>query len=377
MSCRLPALIFLLLACGPWAVAQRLSPQAQASLITVGPGPELYSAFGHTAIWIRDPGQGIDRAYNYGTFDFNADGFYTKFIRGTLPYQLSVAPLQYTLSGAEAEGRRVTQQLLNLDSTERQRLYDNLERNFLPQHRTYNYKFFHDNCSTRPRDQLMQAADIDFHWPAGIGGYSFREWMNRYLVGRNWARMGMNIGLGYPADRKALPIEALYLPDNLLMAIGHASLDGGSRPLVSGTRVLYEPPARPSGKISNVLFYSILTLPFVLLFIFFDRLRPGGRADKILLWAIGLVGLVLLGLWFGTNHGVTAWNYHLLLFSPLHALLLPFLPMRFYRNYFLMHLVMGAAGLFLLTVLGSSAYGLLPFYLWMLFRYWMLSQKNP
>ena len=334
-------IVLLLLALPQLLAGQRLSPQASVSLITVGPGPDLYSAFGHTAIYIRDPVQGIDRAYNYGTFDFNADGFYTKFIRGTLPYQLSVAPLEYTLLGAQAEGRRVTRQLLSLDSTQRQRLFDNLERNFLPQNRTYAYKFFYDNCSTRPRDQLMQAADIDFHWPAGLEDYSFRQWMNRYLEGRNWARLGMNIGLGYPADMKASPIQAVYLPDNLMMVLGHASLDNGSRPLVARTQVLYNPPAQPSDKLGTLLFYSLLTLPFVGLFVFSDRSRSGHKTDKILFWLTGLVGLVLVFLWVGTNHGVTAYNYHLLLFSPLHVLVLPFLPRRFHRNYFLLHLVMG------------------------------------
>ena len=55
--------------------AQELSPEARVSLITCGPGDEIYSFFGHSALWVYDPEAGIDRIYNYGTFDFNIPNF--------------------------------------------------------------------------------------------------------------------------------------------------------------------------------------------------------------------------------------------------------------------------------------------------------------
>ena len=71
----------------------QLSPQAKVSLITVGPGDELYSGFGHSALWIYDPVYQLDRAYSYGTFSFETGNFYVKFLRGTLPYTISVLSL--------------------------------------------------------------------------------------------------------------------------------------------------------------------------------------------------------------------------------------------------------------------------------------------
>lgn len=68
----------------------KLSPEAQVSLLTTSSGAELYTLFGHTALRIYDPEAGVDRAYNYGTFDFNAPGFYWKFALGDLRYFLSV-----------------------------------------------------------------------------------------------------------------------------------------------------------------------------------------------------------------------------------------------------------------------------------------------
>ena len=64
------------------------SPSLQVSLITCGPGEELYSKFGHSALRIRDVSQGFDVIYNYGLFDFNAPNFYLNFVKGKLRYFL-------------------------------------------------------------------------------------------------------------------------------------------------------------------------------------------------------------------------------------------------------------------------------------------------
>ena len=55
----------------------------EVSLLTCGPGEELYSSFGHSAIRIRQIGsQGQDLVFNYGTFDFQMPNFYGKFATG-------------------------------------------------------------------------------------------------------------------------------------------------------------------------------------------------------------------------------------------------------------------------------------------------------
>ena len=69
--------------------AQQLSPKATVSVVTCGPGSELYSAFGHSAFRVFDPILGLDKIYNYGTFDFNAPNFYLNFAKGKLIYLLS------------------------------------------------------------------------------------------------------------------------------------------------------------------------------------------------------------------------------------------------------------------------------------------------
>ena len=85
--------------------SQNLSESAEISLLTINPGEELYSVFGHNAIRVYDPINKIDWAYNYGTFDFGAPNFYVKFVRGQLNYMLSVN--RFTINGSKQENRTV------------------------------------------------------------------------------------------------------------------------------------------------------------------------------------------------------------------------------------------------------------------------------
>ncbi|WP_332367806.1 DUF4105 domain-containing protein [Spirosoma telluris] len=131
--------------------SQTLSPAARVSLITYGPGDDdISSAFGHTEIRIVDPVTGMDRDYSYGGFDYRADYFILKFLRGTLPYFLTAHNIYQVMYYYQQTNRSIREQLLNLSPTQRQRLFAALEENYLPQNREYRYKFYYDNCSTRP-----------------------------------------------------------------------------------------------------------------------------------------------------------------------------------------------------------------------------------
>ena len=53
-------------------------------LMTFGPGRAVWERFGHNAIWIHDPVNGSDQAYNYGLFDFRQENFILRFARGQM-----------------------------------------------------------------------------------------------------------------------------------------------------------------------------------------------------------------------------------------------------------------------------------------------------
>ncbi|WP_373330749.1 Lnb N-terminal periplasmic domain-containing protein [Salmonirosea aquatica] len=301
----------------------QLSPQAKVSLITVGPGDELYSSFGHSALWIYDPVYQLDRAYSYGTFSFETGNFYIKFLRGTLPYTISVNPLMPQFYYWQQENRSVKEQELNLSTRQKQRLFDYLETNLLPQNREYQYKFFYDNCSTRLGDALKAAAGDSLTFP----GYtrdtlSFRQWIDRYAyVQKPWADFGMDLAIGSPSDEIATPQQATFLPDNLSAAFSDARVKAGNQevPLVMETRELYTAtPEADHGWLTPKLFFwalAILIAAFTVWQIQQNKLNF--TLDKILFTLVGLTGWLILLLWFGTNHGVTSWNWDILWAFPL------------------------------------------------------------
>ncbi|RRB16912.1 DUF4105 domain-containing protein [Larkinella knui] len=362
--------------------AQSLSPQAKVSLITVAPGPDLYSSFGHNAIWISDPMYGIDRVYNYGAFNFREGNFYVKFLRGTLPYYVSVQPMMNQLYEAQYENRTVKEQILNLSATQRQRLYDLLETNARPENREYRYKFFYDNCATRPRDMLAQACGDSLRFANVVDSTkSYRDWMNQYISNQAWARMGMNLGIGYPADVTASSWQAMYLPDNVYTEADHARLktaNGQETPLVANSLMLFravtveESNAFLTYLLSPDFFFAVL---LVLVFLITRRQRRlkkrGFWLDRLLFGFSGFWGWFLVFLWFGTDHGVTTWNPALLFMMPLH------MPLIFWvtrqgnpqtiRTYFLLTMVFLVL-FFLYAFFQDYLYGFNFFLLTLLFR---------
>ena len=139
--------LFIFSNCLP--VSAQLSPESEVSILTIGQGDELYSSFGHSALLISDPQLHVQNVYNYGTFSFDND-FYAKFTKGQLDYMLSVSPLQIEYySWTAAENRDVVQQVLDLNLDEKNKLYNFLEKNALPENRVYRYNYFYDNCSNR------------------------------------------------------------------------------------------------------------------------------------------------------------------------------------------------------------------------------------
>jgi hypothetical protein len=131
-----------------------LSEHTKVSLLTSSPGEDLYAQFGHSAIRITDTLSGQDLVFNYGLFDFNTPGFYLKFIRGKLPYQLGIQRFEPFLNTYIEENRQCRELEINLSEKERLALIHFLSVNYLPENREYPYDFFFDNCATRIRDIL-------------------------------------------------------------------------------------------------------------------------------------------------------------------------------------------------------------------------------
>ena len=342
-------LVILLLWSGLSASAWTLSREASVSILTSSPGGELYSLFGHTGIRVTDRANDIDVVFNYGTFDFDTKGFYFKFARGLLPYQLSCSDYRYFEASYRREKRSIFSQTLLLDSLQKQRLVDLLLENYRPENRSYLYNFLYDNCSTRVRDILekglggseatpgtsMQTEEMPSEARITEGGL---RWTNRqkdkslwnlldeYLQRSPWVQWGIHTILGQRGNRTATPYPYMFLPDYLMYGLNTATID--HKHLAEKAQLLYEAPEQDNATPWYFAPLFIFGIGALLLIILLWKSRGKAMLNTIVLPTFlftGLVGCLLVFLGGFTAHPITAPNWNILWANPLNLIALPFL----------------------------------------------------
>lgn len=297
-----------------------LSEEAEVSIITCGPGTgELYAAFGHSAFRIHDASLGLDRVYNYGTFDFDTPNFYLKFAQGKLLYQLSAYDFSRFLRGYQREGRWVKGQVLDLTPEEVQAVFNFLEFNALPQNRSYKYDFFYDNCSTKLYEVLQKVLGDRLVMTEDFAQaeMTHREMISLYTEFQPWGEYGIDLALGAQIDRVMDNEDYLFLPDYVFKAFSSMLFEReeGQVPALKRTEeLLPEQKMEADLNLLSPMQINGMVLLVVLFCTYLDhRRRKRTRwLDGLLLLGTGLAGTVLLLLWFATDHTATAENFNVL-----------------------------------------------------------------
>ena len=365
-----------------------LSPLAKISVLTCGPGDELYSSFGHSAFRVHDPTLGIDVIYNYGVFDTGAKNFYVEFSKGRMYYRLVRQDFQSYLRSYKIENRWVKEQGLNLSLKERKKLFQFLENNNLPENKVYRYDYFHNNCATKIWDVLKEnfKDKLVFDETYLEEEFTFRELVHHNIKINSWGAFGIDLALGSVIDRKANAKEHLYLPIYVLRQLQVAQLNG--TPIVSKETVLYKavPKEDKSSFFTSPLFFMLLVAAFVLGITYYDlkRKKRSRWLDFGIFIITGLAGTLLFFLWFMTDHVWTVANYNILWACPINLILAFFVLQKSLRpwiSYYLLALL----ALLLLTLLlwgievQAFSWVLFPVLLALTARYyyiWQVSQKD-
>jgi len=354
------------------------------SLLTCAPGEELYSTFGHTALRVQDSERGTDYIFNYGTFEFGPD-FYTKFIRGKLLYFLSVEKFGDFIYEYQIQSRSIQEQVLQLSCVEKQKLYESLQINAREQNRYYKYDFLFDNCTTRAGDIVINNADSPIVFKNILPGDrpSFRNLIHSYLNAGHqyWSKLGIDILLGVKLDRKATNREAMFLPDYLLKGFDSAS--PGNHPLVAPPQTILQMPSPLRGKsvfTPSVVFSLLLVLIVVISIIQSNWARTTIRVfDFLYFFTLGLAGILLLFMWFGTDHKVCQNNYNLIWALPTHVVVAFFVHgkrswvAQYFTVVFWLTIVLTATWFFLPQQMNN---GLIPVLLLIIYRSWHLSKTK-
>jgi hypothetical protein len=336
---------------------------ASASLVFVGPGPEIFERFGHVLVRVTlSPQQ--DVMVDWGRFDFEKPGFIKDFAFGDLRYGMSYyddAPAALKLIADQ--GRSVTQRPLNLSAAQLEKLVDGINIAMQPQNREYDYDYFRNNCSTIARDVLDAAVDGQIKSQTQDTTEGSYRWHTRRLtpgsLGNNLLLMLMDPTMGALADRPLSRWEAMYIPMEMQRTLETLTIDrdgqrvpllGEAEVIVTGTGPLSVEAAAPTSALAITLI--LCAIGIALLIVGFSRKKRCHLGALLMSAWLLLIASVWSGFmiffWGFSRHWATQWNENLLLTSPLALVVL----VTMWRHRKFAHRVMGV--MVLLSLVGLA-----------------------
>jgi hypothetical protein len=315
---RVLALFFFLFQTS-YAQYVQLSVYSEVSIITVGPGNELFEAFGHSAFRIKDPMLQIDLVYNYGMFDFNAPHFYLNFVKGDLLYQLARYPFPTFVSSNQRDKRWMKAQILNLTQEQKQQYFEFLESNARPVNAAYLYDPYFDNCASKLRDvtKTILGDKIIFDNTYAKEDLSLRELMNKEIPWNTWGSFGINLALGSRLDKLATPNEYMYLPDYIYAAFkgGTVFKENQKEALIrkEETVLIFKEKLPKNSLLNPFTVFSIISfLGIVISYRDVKRQKRTKWIDTSIFLLTGSIGILIIFLWFFTHHSTAPNNYNIL-----------------------------------------------------------------
>lgn len=291
------------------------------ALTTILPGRSLYSAFGHSAIRVSYPNGGPDLLYNYG---LSAKPFDLRFAFGMLVGKMPFMAARLRTEDAyefysQVEDRTIVEQVLSFGSEEAAAIIAALEEDVRPERNTYNYRYFTDNCATRPWQRLGAHLSSASEREAGVFEGTMRDHLRRALQHSPWLSLWVDLMLGPNAGKSALEMGP-FLPDQLrnLVATSVVVDAAGIRPAVVETIAVYTSRNGAERQDTRVPWIIILILGALAIVASF---RPSSWLARILdagLFSASFLGaLVIVAFWLLAGYAETAWNLNLLWMNPL------------------------------------------------------------
>jgi len=324
---KLIPLVLLLLTLSSNAQLQ-LTEASEISVLSIGPGYLLNDSFGHSAIRVKDPLYNFDVVYDYGRYDFEAEGFYLNFAQGKLNYMIGRTEFEDFLSFYEYQNRRVQEQQLNLSTKQKTAFYYFLTENIKPKNQSYPYDFFYNNCATKITDAIESILEdqITYLPPSTFEQDTFRNLIRSDLNQNSWGSLGIDVALGSKIDQLASVKEHLFLPKNLYLLLENAQIGSTDLKIVKKSKILTSSSFVKTfeGFSSPLAILSLIA--FAILFVTFRDHKKNKRSkwlDVSLFAFTGLIGLALLLLWFATDHTATSDNYNLLWAFATNLLFIP------------------------------------------------------
>ena len=319
-----------------------------AELVTIGPGTDDLSLYGHSALCVVPDGAPDGRCYDFGVPGGwgDADQLVWDTVRGRprfVPIDVERSLLVATFEDME---RTLWVQELPLDERQVTELQASLEA-AVASHEPYAYHPYYDNCTTRLRDLLDRVTSGKLHDGADVpaSGPRFRALSEQGFSGHMFELAGLTLFLGARADRQPTAWEAMFLPVGLRDAV--AARLGVPPKQIYERREALVPRSVQAGRVALVFLGALLAAVIA----YASRGSP--RALRVAMGfaglVLGLLGLTVDAVWVVTRIPELAGNWVALVLLPTD-LLLAFAPARVLPRYLATRLGMLA----LLAVLSAT-----------------------
>ena len=290
------------------------------SILSIGEGPSLVDAFGHTAIRVKDEELKNDVVFNFGVYDFNSPNFYSNFVKGRPEYKLGVQNYYNLTQNYVRQKRYIVEHQLNLDQNSIKIIIDLLVEKLNDPY--YIYDYFRDNCTTRAADIVIDKTNNKFKDEKleSEDIVSYRELIHGKINENSWAALGIDLCLGAIIDKKIKTRETFFLPENLM---NYLDLYEGD---IIKRNIIYRPESAISYREnipSPLLINLILSLIIVAVTIFnFKRNKWNKSLDTLIFLISGSIGVLIIYLWFFSNHFAGAQNFNFLWAFPFNFALI-------------------------------------------------------
>ena len=348
------------------------------SILSIGEGPSLVDAFGHTAIRIKDEELKNDVVFNFGVYDFNSPNFYSNFVKGRPEYKLGIQNYNNLIQNYIRQKRYIVEHQLNLDQNSIKIIIDLLVEKLNDPY--YIYDYFRDNCTTRAADIVIDKTNNKFKDDKleSETVFSFRNLIHEKINENSWAALGIDLCLGAIIDKKINTRETFFLPENLMNYLDLFEAD------IIKRNIIYSPESKISYQEnlpSPLLVNLILSLIIVAVTIFNFKSNKWNKSLDVLIFLIsGSIGILIIFLWFFSNHFAGAQNFNLLWAFPFNFTLIFAIYKTKIPNWsigYIKLLIILIILLFLHWITGVQKYNLtlLPIFIALLIRYTFLVNR--
>lgn len=319
----LPVFLFLFIIYLPGVFSQSVNDTV-VYLITCGPGAEIYSIYGHSALRVVIHEKKSDIVHNWGVFDFDTPNFTWKFAKGKLDYMLADEPTQRFLQGYFLEKRFVCSQIVNLNPEETRQLIILINENLKPENIKYRYDFFYDDCSTRIRDLFEKSIGNKLLYPPAETESipSFRDMIGKYQDPYPWLKFGVDLLIGAPGDKKAYFRDRMFLPIEMKDALSEAVIrrEGKMVPLLKNPDVLLDfdaPVVKKNFITSPSAVFAAIMIVVMILSGTINKKRNIKILDISTFSIFTILAALIVFFIFFTDHDQTKWNLNIIWLNPL------------------------------------------------------------